>query len=257
MKVKAKLAAVVIGSMAVFNVEAASSAPLANAAATFDWNTFAVTAYPIGPDLAPVLTWSNQSSTVFAQTNTDNQNSSADDWTTALAKHVGNTATFSDAKADTSVLHSYSEDSDLSSASQTSSSAYRLGDFSVAGNGFLVFSINYTLDSSLEPGNDYSNHYNSYANASVYLQMQKITSNVNNQYFAVVDSVYLDQNNFTNSPVHSGGALNLALLVNNGESYHFTAGNSSSVNVSSIPLPSAVWLFMSALLGVLSLTRRK
>jgi len=280
MKVKAKLAAVVIGSMAVFNVEAASSAPLANAAATFDWNTFAVTAYPIGPDLAPVLTWSNQSSTVFAQTNTDNQNSSADDWTTALAKHVGNTATFSDAKADTSVLHSYSEDSDLSSASQTSSSAYRLGDFSVAGNGFLVFSINYTLDSSLEPGNDYSNHYNSYANASVYLQMQKITSNVNNQYFTVGDSVYLSQDNltdspskgpnkirhsgaypyqdiFTNSPAHSEGALNLAFLVNDGESYHLSAGNSSSANVSSVPLPSAVWLFMSALLGVLGLTRRK
>ncbi len=281
MKMKAKLAAVVIGSMAILNVEAAISAPMASAAAAFDWDTFSVTAYPIGPVLAaPVITWSNQSSSVSVQTDTDNQNGSADDWTTALVKHVGNPGTFSDAKADTSVLHSYSEDPDLSLASQASSSAYRQGDFSVAGSGFLVFSINYTLDSSLEPGNDYSNDYNSYANASVYLQMQKITSNVNNQYFTVGDSVYLYQDNltnspskgphkirhsgaypyqdnFTNSPAHSEGALNLAFLVNDGESYHFSVSNSSSVNVSSIPLPSAVWLFMSALLGVLSLTRRK
>ncbi|GEM_PF-6767911 len=110
--------------------------------------------------------------------------------------------------------------------------------------------------------------------------MQKITSNVNNQYFTVGDSVYLYQDNltnspskgphkirhsgaypyqdnFTNSPAHSEGALNLAFLVNDGESYHLSVSNSSSANVSSIPLPSAVWLFMSALLGVLSLTRRK
>ena len=53
----------------------------------------------------------------------------------------GNPGTFSDAKADTSVLHSYSEDPDLSLASQASSSAYRQGDFSVAVSGF--FSILY------------------------------------------------------------------------------------------------------------------
>ena len=141
MGMKAKLATVVIGSIAIFNVEAAISAPMANGAASFDWNTFAVTAYPIGPNLAPVINWSNQSSSVSVQTDTDNQNGSADDWTTALVKHVGNPGTFSDAKADTSVLHSYSEDSDLSSASQASSSAYRQGDFSVAGSGF--FSILY------------------------------------------------------------------------------------------------------------------
>jgi len=47
------------------------------------------------------------------------------------------------------------------------------------------------------------------------------------------------------------------LLVNDGEAYNILAGAGSSANVSSIPLPSAVWLFMSALLGVLGLTRRK
>ena len=146
MEMKAKLAAVVIGSIAIFNVEAAISAPMASGAATFDWNTFAVTAYPIGPNLAPVINWSNQSSSVSAQTDTDNQNGSAD---------------------------------------------------------------------------------------------------------------YPYQDNFTSSPVHSEGALNLAFLVNDVESYHLSASNSSSANASSIPLPSAVWLFMSALLGVLSLTRRK
>ena len=40
MKMKAKLAAVVIGSMAILNVEAAISAPMASAAAAFDWVHF-------------------------------------------------------------------------------------------------------------------------------------------------------------------------------------------------------------------------
>jgi hypothetical protein len=146
MKMKAELVAVVIGSMAILNVEAATSVPMDSAAATFDRNKFAVTAYPIGPNLAPAINWSNQSSSVSAQTDTDNQNGSAD---------------------------------------------------------------------------------------------------------------YTYQDAFTNSPIHSKGALNLAFLVNDGESYHLSAGNSSNANATSIPLPSAVWLFMSALLGVLSLTRRK
>jgi hypothetical protein len=142
MKMKTKLAAIVFGSMAIFNVQAAISAPMASGAATFDWNTFAVTVYPIGPILAPVINWSNQSSSVSAQTDTDNQNGSAD---------------------------------------------------------------------------------------------------------------YPYQDNFTSSPVPSEGALNL----NDGESYHLSVSNSSSAKASSVPLPSAVWLFMSALLGILGLTRRK
>jgi len=257
MKMKTKLAAVIIGSMAIFNVEASVSVPMASASATIDWSTFAVAGYPIGPNTAPVITWNNQYSSVYAYTDTDNQSDSAGDWTTGLVKHAGNIPTFSDAVATTSALHSYSEDSDLSSANQAYSRANRSGDFSVAGSGFLVFSVNYTLDASLEPGNDPSNYYNNYSSAYVYLQAQKIASNVNNQYFGVSDNVFLNQDNFTDSPLHSGGALNLALLVNNGEAYHLWAVAGSDANVSSVPLPSAVWLFMSALLGVLGLTRRK
>ena len=257
MKMKTKLAAVVIGSMAMFNVEASVSVPMASASATIDWSSFAVAGYPIGPNPLPVITWSNEYSSVYAYTDTGSESNYAADWTTELVKHAGNIATFSDAVADTLVLHSYSEDADLSSTSQANSSAYRQGDFSVAGSGFLVFSVNYTLDASLEPGNDTSNYNNNYANANVYLQAQKIASNVNDQYTNVGDSIYLYEYNFANSPVQSGGTLNLALLVNDGEAYHISAGAGSSANVSSVPLPSAVWLFMSALLGFLGLTRRK
>lgn len=255
MKMKTKVAGVVIGSLALFNVEAFASMPLATAAASFDWSSFTVAGLALPSDPVPTLSWNNQNSYVSATTNSpnDNQSDYAGDWTTALNKTAGNLAT--GAIADSALNVSSAHDSDLASASSASASSSHWGEFTVAGSGVLLFSVNYSLAASLIPGTDMNN--NNTADAGVYFQANKSSSASSYQYFTAQNNIYLNSNNVSNSPLSETGTLKLALWVNNGETYNFYANNYANANVASIPLPAATWLFVSGLMGVVGLTRRK
>lgn len=231
-------------SLAVGTAEAA----VATASATLNWSTFNVSSIAIGPNPAPSIIWSNQSTWVYANTQdpADTQSGWANDWISPLAVTANPSgSTTSSASENGGALVSTAYDSNLSWPSQAWSQAYRSGDFSVTGSGILLFSVDYSLTASLTaPGDS--------ASASVNLYAHRTGSNFTASAY---DSVYLSSWNVSLSPLNVNDTLFLALFVQDGQNYHFNGSAYSSA--SAVPVPSAVWLFLSAVVGFLGVNRRK
>lgn len=233
---KTKLAAAVIGSMAIFNIGAAVSSPIADASASFDWSTFSVSGL--------TTLDSNYYSLVNASYNADSATNSAGDWVSPLSISSGSQVTWSQADANASVLHSYVNDNDtLSTGGVVSSNAYREWNFLAAENGNVTFSINYNLNTTLVPGD---NNPDNFTFAKVALGWLDADGNTID---SLNDTLDLAGNKF--------GTFTYTLAVFAGQAYTFSADTYASANVSAVPLPSAVWLFLSAMMGFLGLSRRK
>lgn len=266
MAIRKKLFILVFLGMTTGNAEATVVGPYASAEATFDWSSFSVQAYALGPGAAPSVTWSNQFSSVIAMTQAANVYQSSADWSTSLHKTAGNTATQALAGADATTLHASALVTN--STDYAGATSYRSGGLNVTGNGLLVFSMHYSLDAALVP--DASSTFNNSATAGVDFFAQRTGSNAHSEFFSANSALNLNSGNTGTSPVHLTGVLNLALLVSHGDQLDFLADSRASASlgtmqpimpigipVSSVPLPGAVWLFLSAGAGLLSLTRRK
>ncbi|MBS3965186.1 MAG: hypothetical protein KGZ80_11995 [Methylomonas sp.] len=231
-------------TLAVGSAEAA----VATASATINWSTFNVRFIAIGANPAPSITWSGQNAWVDAATQVpaDSQSDWVGDWTNPLAVTANPSgSTTSSASANVELLTSFTYDSNLSWSSQAWSSAYRGGDFSVTGSGILLFSVDYSLTASLTaPGDS--------ASASANLYAYRTGSNFSASAY---DSVYVGRWNANQSPLNVNDTLHLALFVQDGQNYNFTSSAYSSA--SAVPVPSAVWLFLSAVVGFLGVNRHK
>lgn len=227
------------------NTCASITPPVAIASSSFDWSTFAVSSYPLGSSSIPVVTWSNQYTALVSNDFTE----FVYDWNSSVSNTSGTDSNWTQTTVDQFSLNSYVQDSDPFRDNSPSSYSYRYGNFSVAGSGILIFSVDYSLFSFLVSGSDWLN----FADAGVSMFANKISSNHLGQSFSAADSIHLNQQDETLNPAQRTGTLNLALVVNDGDYFDFTARNNAYAATSSVPLPSSIWTFF---LGAISIFRR-
>ena len=245
MKLFKIFAALVLG-LSVSSAQAA----IAAAGASLDWSSLVISSYALGPGVAPSISWSTVSTIISADTLSPNANQAASsfDWSSALVATAGNAATSAGASASSSNLSVLAGDTDYAPASIADSIAFRSGSFVVNGTGLVVFTINYATSALLQPGSLTPNYAYAYAGLSATKGTTVSTAS------DVIDLTAVNTNGNTIS--HTGG-LSLALLVQNGDLYSFTAATKAKTAVSAVPVPSAVWLFGTAMISFLGIKRRQ
>ncbi len=242
MKMKKKWTAVIVGSMAMLNVESVLSAPVTSASASFDWNSLSI------DSIRSEATISWLSTPI-----------------TTLNFNSGDSETGSQADDSNSLLTSTAFDTNLSDLSSANSKASRSMDFTVSCNDSsscsFNFSIPYRLSATLEdPTNTIAN---SFANVGFSMGIRDTDSN---PYAFEEVFINLYSGNGNNSFGDPSGWLSASLEnVDDGATFTFWAEALTDVNltetvetanVSAVPLPSTAWLFISAMMVVLGLTRR-
>lgn len=247
-KIGKVLPALVFMGLAVSNAEAA---PVAIAEAVMDWSKFSVTAYD-----SASLVWNSQTAYVSASADGDYQSNSLGNWG-SISVTAGNAAT--KAQSETSAtgnLRSYAMDANTSESSTANANSYFQGDFTVAGDGIIVFKVPYTLSATLNPGDS---SYN-YANAGVSFYINEYSDATSSGSVSANKYVYLyDWNAGLNSPVNKSGVMSLAIVVNGGDNFSFNAQTYAyaKVNSAPVPVPAAAWLLGSGLLGLVGVSRRR
>lgn len=226
-----------------------AQAAVAASGATLDWSSFSVSTYALGPGSAPSITWSTVGTQLSAMTVSPNSSQSASsfDWSSALSVVAGNVATSAGASA-SSALSVLAGDTDDNASSVAHSQASRSGSFAVTGSGLVVISVNYLTSALLQPGSLSPNYAYAYA---------ALTATKGTTVSTVFDEIDLTDVNTNGNTVTHSGTFNLALFVQNGDLFSFSAMTKADAAVTAVPVPSAVWLFGTAVLSFLSVRRTK
>ena len=252
--------ALIGGLSMMINAGAAWSSGI-QASAMIDWSTFSVTGYGLGANPAPGFTWSGQGS---------NTASSVSDWLSWDSELANNSQAFGVSVSGTGAGTGYG-------------SAQRNGGLTISGSGFVVISANYQLNAAIS-GISCDGYYcydQNAANASVSFDLTNTSSNGNHQSHTQ-PSINLG-NSWLSSLTsdHKQGTLSVGVIVNDGDILSFSsavsayahdvglsfegvgngsgdsAWNAYGVNPAAVPLPGAVWLFASALLGQAGIRRQR
>ncbi len=250
---KKKALAVIGGLTMILNAGIASSS-IPQASAMIDWSTFKITGYalPGSNDPVPTYTLNGQSSSTY---------SNVSDWLNWSADTSNNASSFSASIEGTA-------------KGSGSASVTRSANIAVSGTGFLWISASYMLSAVINENinSGYFGNQNT-AYATVSFNAYNNTLNMS-QSSSSQESINLgNQWSNTGYPVPSFAektdTLYLGVKVNNGDIFSF----SSTVNVNAsdngltlanipltpeaIPVPAAIWLFGSVLLGFVGLGRHK
>ena len=207
-----------------------------SAVATIDWNSFTITGYGLGSNDAPSYTLSDGDKDASAKASRD--------W---------NSIAYND-------YFSYSSRADISGTGPGWGSAIATRNKTIdniVGNGFLVLSANYYIHTEISLPN------NNTADASVNFVL---SNSINSFTTSSQDSISLGM--FGNSIPTSlyknkSGILSLALMVTAGEVLNLSStvfanaqdSNSIPATLKAVPVPAALWLFSSALVGLVGLGR--
>lgn len=215
MKIAKKLTAWVVLGWAVSGVQAVeTNSTKAIAEASFDWGTFTVTtsALPGSTGPAPTIHWIYQDT--YATSNS--QKNKTIGWDTSL--EIAEKGISSWSKIDPSTIHSYAIDTNSSPESKSWSSSFRVGGFTVTGNGTVTFSANYSLTSSLSPGSLLP----SYADSAALFTIMDLN---NVEVVSQKDSVDLNNSNAnaSNNGLTKTNKFNLSLPVQDGQQFKFSA----------------------------------
>lgn len=163
--------------------------------------------------------------------------------------------------------------------------ANRSASLTISGNGFLMIAAKYSVSAAINgiTCQDYYCFDQNAANASVGFDLVNASSAGNNQSHAM-HSVNLG--GYSGSPLTTDkqeGVLSVGVMVNNGDILNFSSSVAASareilsspienpiggsvntlvnfpysITLTAVPLPGAVWLFGSALLGLLGLGRQR
>lgn len=246
------LSALVLLGLSIGNSYAA---PVATAEAFMDWSKFSVSTVYGSANIA----WSNQTSTVDAYTYSpdDSQWAYPDNWNPSNVI-AGNSTTQSQSAASTSGLRSYVIDSNTTESSAAGAYSSLSGDFTVSGSGVIIFSVPYILSATLIPGGTQMNFYSDYADAGVSFSVYEYSSASSGSLYAEKYVSLDDQNAALDSPISKSDTLTLAMVVKDGDHFSFYANNYANANVlTSVPVPTSIWLLGSGLLGLVGVARRK
>ena len=213
------------GLMMIMNAETALSSTT-QASAIIDWSTFTITGYGLGSNAAPIYTLNGQSS---------NTSSSVSDWVNWNSDTSNNSNSFSVSTVGTG--------SGFGSANAT-----RSANIDIVGNGFLVLSAYYKINAAI------SMPYNNTANASVNFVL---SNSISNFTLSSQDNINLGMpwlpGSSTLTSDQKQGTLTLTFMVNNGEVLNFSSAVSVNAHDFAVPVPAALWLFSSALVGLVGL----
>jgi hypothetical protein len=231
-----------------------AGAAVISASASIDWSTFKITPIDIGNGL-PTLTWNSQTDsscvgTTFCGLGSDYA-SNASNWSTGTSATESRATSIASASTSISQLNAAGSINDSPNRSlSTYSSSQRLGEFTVQGNGLLLFQANYSLavDAGTAPG----------ASGYSLVSFQLFSSNSNDGVRGNTGQAFYQNIHSGSPPVAEKGILGEPVIFQDGWTFEFIANTSVSVNVVSpnpVPLPTAFWLFGSALAGVAALQR--
>ncbi len=271
---KKQALAVIVGLAMIMNAGAASSSTT-NAIAKIDWGTFAITGYALGLNAAPTYTLTGQSS---------NTSSSVTDWVNWSGDTYNNASSFAAVTTGTG-------------AGTGSASASRSAFLNILGTGFVVISADYSIKAAINGNSCFDSYCydNNSASASASFNLSNnslITSGTSSSQANIsLGSPWWYGNPVTTSD-QKQGTLSVGVMVNNGDVLsfstavstaaheispfiiyggNFSGSGSSSGSVTTVvnfpvysapfttavPVPAAVWLFSSALLGLIGLGRSK
>ena len=241
MKKFKKQTLVVISGLTMLMSAGTALSSTTSAAATINWSTFAITGYGLGDNTAvPTHTLIGQNA--FSSSNVS-------DWVNWNSNTYNNSSSFSASTDGTGVGFG-------------SADATRNATINVVGNGFLVLSASYSINAAIS-----DSHYNS-ANALVNFVLHDYNNYPNSFTSSSQDSINLGTfGNPATTSSYKSGTLSLAFKVTNGEVLNFSSTVSANANAYSIstpilktltapvPVPAALWLFSSALVGLVGLGR--
>ena len=244
------------GLTMILNAGIASSS-IPQASAMIDWSTFKITGYalPGSNDPVPTYTLNGQSSY---------SNSNVSDWLSWSADTANNASSFAASVEGTAT-------------GSGSAGVTRSASLSVSGTGLLWITASYALNAAINSTIDNGGYYWWYnpntASASVSFNLSNYSSN-SSSYSNTQANIGLTGNqwwygNPTPTSDHKEGTLSVGVIVNNGDLLSF----SSAVNAAAydnglafanipltpeaLPVPAALWLFGSVLLGFVGLCRHK
>lgn len=247
------------GLTMILNAGIASSS-IPQASAMIDWSTFKITGYalPGSNDPVPTYTLSGQSSST---------SSNVSDWGVNWSANTSNNAS------------SFSASIEGNSAGTGSASVTRSANIAISGTGLLWISASYELNAAINSNVDTLSNsgYTNSSNATVSFNVNKQSSNSSSNY-STQENIYLGNPlpNLVNPILNQNptvaqkqDTLYLGIMVNNGDSLNFSStvnANASDNGLTlanipltpqSIPVPAAIWLFGSALLGFVGLGRHR
>ncbi len=244
MKNLIKQALAVIGGLAMIMNSGVASSSTTYASATIDWSTFDISGYGLGLNAAPTYTLSGQSS---------NTSSSVTDWLNWSADTLNNASSFAAGIAGTG-------------AGTGSASASRSANINISGTGFLVLSADYALNAAINGNGCYEYCYDyNWASASASFNLSNnslITSgNSSSQANISLGSPWWHGNPVTTSD-QKQGTLSVGVMVNNGDVLNFSSAVSAAAHdnggsIPAVPVPAAIWLFSSTLLGLIGFGRHR
>ena len=260
----------------------AGSAQIASATssaqATIDWDNLTITYIDLsGGTNTPLFTWTSQDS------NSSSSATSADPYdSTSHTKHAYDFTSNLDTTSSTYSAQSNSKNSAglaASVASQDSSSVHtsgfniasasasNSGNFTLTGNGLALITLGWSISGHADPSTTGYYVWNNYASSGINISGSysingsNTTTSSNSYDTASVDYYYGIRPDYNRDGVFRmailGDGVNTAygsLLAN------VSANSYSNVNYSApipTPVPAAVWMFGSGLLGLIGFARRQ
>lgn len=227
----------------------------ASAGASLDWSTFSVSTISLGAG-TPTLTWIDSSYSASTSAITSgpdfSQTDFVPDWGTGSLSSAGGSSTQAWAEIAADAISANASDVNPTGGSNATASAIRHGEFTVSGSGLILFSVGYSIAIEFYP-EGYSPSSN--ATASATMGAAKATSSSNSNHLAF-ELLFPASPSGTAHSERKTGTLYLPVVVADGETYSFyaqaasNAAISGSTNVPSVPLPAAIWPFLSGLIGL-------
>ncbi len=233
-----------------------------SAQATINWDSFNVQLIDLSSGLnAPVFNWLTANGGAYSYANTtqpydlQNDGQSASDYSTTLSTNTVTAEAQSSTLRNAAVLQANAASQPGTgniSNNYAYAGSYNYGNFGLAGHGIALITMDWNV-SGTGVTNDSSEY--SYASANIYGNFSD-----GNYSSGSATSSYGSYTTYNDS-FSQNGTFSLAIFgdgTNNVTgSINAQAYAQAYSPVSQVPLPSAVWLFLSALMGVLGFTQRK
>ena len=281
MKNLKKQALAVIGGIAIIMNAGAASSSTTYASATIDWSTFAITGYGLGLNAAPTYTLSGQSTNTSSSTNdwvnwsSDTSINASSIAAGAAGTGAGSGSASASRSANLNILGTgflvISADYAINAAingnscyeyycydynSASASASFNLSNYSLITSGTSSSQANISLGSQWGYGNPILTFDQKQGTLSVGVMVNN--GDVLNFSTAVSANAH-EVMPFIFNPISSGSG-NFMLTANNNLSVINTVVNFpvySDSFITAVPVPAAMWLFSSTLLGLIGLGRRK
>lgn len=234
-----------------------------SAQATINWSSLSVQYTDLSGGVnAPQLNWLYGLGTVDTSAYTANPNDFrqdsqfAEDLITALSINSTTTQAQSSALRTSTTLQAnaatQASTGSVTDSNEANASAYNYAEFELLGNGSALITVEWTASASGTVGN-----WDDYAYAAAFINGNFDDGNGNsgssassNAYYSSEEGVF-NFNGVFSMNIFSDGIHTVSGAIN---AEAFTAAYSP---VSQVPVPNAVWLFTSGLMGVLGVSRRR